>query len=167
MTQVTLILDNIRSAHNVGAIVRSSAAFGIGEVIAVGITPYPCISGDRRLPHIAAKAERMIAKTALGGEKQVTFQYFEKIGSAIKDQRRRGQYVYALEQAASAYQLASFQPQTPCALILGNEVSGLASATLKNCDACIEIPLSGTKESLNVAVAAGIALYDFQQKLQN
>lgn len=166
MTQLALVLDNIRSAHNVGAIVRSAAAFGISELIAIGITPYPKLTGDRRLPHVADKAERMIAKTALGAEKQVTFQYFEKLELAIKYMRRRGQRVYALEQAAGAYQLGAFQPQTACALILGNEVNGVASSALKDCDAIIEIPLGGTKESLNVAAAAGIAMYDFQQKLQ-
>ncbi|MBI4100874.1 TrmH family RNA methyltransferase [Candidatus Microgenomates bacterium] len=157
--QLVLILDNIRSAHNVGAIFRSADAFAVAEIISTGITPYPEIKNDTRLPHVRQKATRLIAKTALGAEKTIPFRHIPSIKHAIAYLIDSGYKIYGLEQSPKSVDIRKFKPHFPCALSVGNELTGLSRSHLDACDAVVEIPILGKKESLNVAVATGIALF--------
>ena len=159
MSAITLVLDNVRSAQNVGAIVRSCASFGIKNIIACGITPYPKLAGDKRLPHVAERASVQIAKTALGGEKYVTFEHYDQTKTALAELRRRKHHIYAVEQDPRSIPLDTCRPKLPAAIVFGNEVSGISKSVLARSDKIIEIPHTGPKASLNVAVAAGIILY--------
>lgn len=161
MKQLALILDNIRSAHNVGAIIRNAAAFGVADIFCCGITPYPYIgSSDIRLPHIAHTATEKIAKTSLGGEQICTIAHFESTIQAIES-LPQGSTLYALEIEPNAHDIASFEPEFPCALILGNEVEGISQTLTAQCDAVVSIPTTEAKRSLNVASASAVALFHF------
>ena len=162
MVQLILILDNIRSAHNVGAILRTCDAAGVRRVLACGITPYPGGQNDGRDPLVAGRNTRSIAKTALGAEKTVMLEHFDDSLSAIAACRAEGCTIYGLEQARGSVDLFAAKPRFPAALVVGNEVDGIAADTLAACDAALEIPQHGSKESLNVSVATGIALYHFR-----
>jgi tRNA G18 (ribose-2'-O)-methylase SpoU len=155
-----LIIDSVRSAYNVGALFRSADAFGVSEIICTGITPYPKTKEDSRLPHVSQKAHGMITKTGLGAETTVPFRHMD-IDNAIAEFFDKGYKIYALEQAPKAIAINSFKPQFPCVLIVGNELAGVSKSILKIADQSIEIPMFGQKESLNVSVAAGIALFYF------
>ena len=159
--EVLPILWDIRSTHNVGAILRIAACFGIPMAWCVGITPYPRQDNDQRLPHISERAHREIAKTALGAETMVTTTHFPADLSLISTLQADGYTVAALEQWPTSQSLDSFKHSQPdrLAIIFGNEPQGLPKEVVAACDMCIEIPQAGQKESLNVSVAAGIALY--------
>lgn len=161
MTQLTLILDNIRSTHNVGAILRTADATGVSKVICAGITPYPRISGDDRDPVVSGRHTREIAKVALGAEASVKVEHARETTDAIVAARAQGCTIYALEQAPKSLNLLDFKSpaDTQVALVLGNEPHGITDTVLAECDHILELPQRGSKESLNVAVAAGIAMY--------
>ncbi len=147
-TPVIVVLDNIRSMHNVGSIFRSADAFLIEAIYLCGYTPQP--------PH------RDIHKTALGATDTVSWTYFPKTEDAVTVLTQRGYAIYAVEQAEtslSAESLPEIEEQK-IALIFGNEVSGVDPALLPNCRGIIEIPQAGMKHSLNVSVAAGIVLWE-------
>lgn len=154
-----LILDNIRSAQNVGAILRSASAFGAEKLIACGITPYPEITGDTRLPHVRKRANEQIAKTALGAHKHIKIEYAKTTYAAVNQYRKQGFKIYALEQAQNSVNISKWRPIFPCAIVLGSEVNGLSRRMLNLADQIVEIRSPGKKASLNVAVAAGIALF--------
>lgn len=156
---IVLILDNIRSALNVGAILRSADVFGVSEVWCCGITPYPLLTDDQRLPYIVSKATKMIAKTALGAETTIKTLHFATTAEAIRAARAKKYHIYALEQDKKSISLSALEPNYPLALVLGNENRGVSLDTLNMVDSIVEIPQFGHKESLNVSVAAGIALY--------
>ena len=156
MPKITLVVHNIRSIHNVGAIFRTAEGFGVTKIILSGYTPYPEIPGDTRLPHIREKITAQIHKTALGAEAMVPFEYFEGIDSWIK---QNSLSIYALEQAPNSINLRDFTPKQDFALLLGEEVHGITPDLLEKCDTILEIPMHGHKESFNVSVATGIALY--------
>ncbi|MBW3538509.1 TrmH family RNA methyltransferase [Candidatus Parcubacteria bacterium] len=158
---LTLIAHNIRSAHNVGALFRTGDGAGIEKLILTGISPYPLAPQDTRLPHVAARATRLIAKTALGAEATVPCQYQADISAAIQALKRRGYRIYALEQQAGSTDLFRFKPRFPAAVVVGAEVAGLDQLVLSQADEVLEIPMLGHKESLNVSVAAGVGLYRF------
>jgi 23S rRNA (guanosine2251-2'-O)-methyltransferase len=145
---VVVVLDNIRSMHNVGSVFRTSDAFLIEAICLCGYTPQP--------PH------RDIHKTALGATETVDWFYFEKTKDAVAQLKQKGYAIYAIEQTDSSILLSSFnmQPSEKIAVILGNEVEGVDAALLPLCNGCIEIPQLGTKHSLNVSVAAGIVLWE-------
>jgi 23S rRNA (guanosine2251-2'-O)-methyltransferase len=159
MVQLTLILDNLRSAHNVGAILRSCDAAGVERVLVCGTTPYPRLKNEVRDPVVASRNSRAIAKTALGAEKTVMLEHYDDSLSAIAAARAHGCTIYGLEQTPKSTDLFAARPHFPAALVVGNEVTGIPAEVLAACDAVLEIPQHGSKESLNVAVAAGIALY--------
>ena len=154
-----LVLDNLRSAHNVGSILRTADAAGIERVVCVGTTPYPHIPDDARPGHVAARNNKEIAKTALGAEQSVSISYEPGLRASLNTLRDTGYTIAALEQAERSMNLFGYKLTSPIALILGNEVDGVAVSALENTDIILEIPMNGTKESLNVAVAAGIAMY--------
>ncbi len=160
--QITLILWNIRSAHNVGSILRSAECFGVRTVWCIGITPYPLITNDPRLPHISRQAHAKIAKTALGAESLLDIQHADSVERLMLDFRTAGIRTFALEQTQDSIPLHDSSQRIAdrhIALVLGNEPLGIAPDVLAACDGAIEIVQYGSKESLNVSVAAGIALY--------
>lgn len=156
MRTITLVLHNIRSTHNVGAIFRTAEGFGVSHIVCSGYTPYPSHSSDIRLPHIAQKLTAQIHKTALGAEKLVPFSYYETIEEWFNSYTSP---IIALEQTTDSIQLEDFPVPDRFALLLGEEVQGIDEAILARCTNAIEIPMVGKKESFNVSVANGIALY--------
>lgn len=155
-----LIAHNLRSCHNVGSILRTADGLGLEKVYLTGYTPYPVgASNDTRLPHLAAKINRQISKTALGAEKALAWQHETDIEGVLELLKNQGYAVAALEQAANSISLPSYQPPDKIALIVGREVEGIEPDILKACDQILEIPMAGHKESFNVAVASAIGLY--------
>lgn len=159
MSEITLLLHNIRSTHNVGSIFRTAEGFGVKEIILSGYTPYPKCSNDTRLPHLAEKITHQIHKTALGAEQLVPFTYQPTLDLAPL--RLAGFRIAGLEQDARASVLSDYKAPAKIALLLGEEVNGIDQSLLDQCDDLIEIPMKGQKESFNVSVATGIALYSF------
>jgi 23S rRNA (guanosine2251-2'-O)-methyltransferase len=157
MPDIVVIAHNIRSTHNVGAIFRTAEGFGISKIIVSGYTPYPKTNEDARLPHIAEKLTKQISKTALGAEAIVPFEYLEE--PPIELLKNQGYRIVALEQAENSVPMAKYAPPEKIALLLGEEVEGIPPELLAMCDDTIEIPMVGKKESFNVSVATGIALY--------
>lgn len=157
MPSIIVIAHNIRSTHNVGALFRTAEGFGVERIILSGYTPYPTFSGDTRLPHIASKITQQIHKTALGAEMLVPFTHQETL--TIDAPELAGYQLVGLEQSPDAILLPDYHPAEKIALLLGEEVNGITDELMKQCDSLIEIPMSGQKESFNVSVAAGIALY--------
>lgn len=146
---VTLVLDNVRSMHNVGSAFRTSDAFAIQQIALCGITGLP--------PH------REIEKTALGATQSVTWYHAPDTLQALRQLRQEGYRIIAIEQAKESIPLHQFTPSPTekYALIFGNEVHGVTEEVMESVDACIEIPQSGTKHSLNIAVSVGIVLWEF------
>ena len=145
---IVVVLENIRSAYNVGSVFRTSDAFLVHAIYIVGYSARP--------PH------KEIRKTALGAEETVDWKYFRTTAEAIADLRAGGFRVYAAEQAEGSYQLNAMEvdPEENLAIVFGNEVTGVEPATLALCDGCIEIPQAGMKHSLNIATAAGVVLWE-------
>lgn len=165
--QITLVAHNIRSTHNVGAFFRTCDGLGVQKIIFSGYTPYPKLQNDSRLPHMADKITRQIHKTALGAESSVAFERRETLEEVIQLLHAEGYALIALEQSkgsstpeACRQKLSKEYKDRPVALIIGNEIHGVAGDTLKLADIIMEIPMRGQKESLNVSVAAAIALYE-------
>ncbi|WP_118196104.1 RNA methyltransferase [Albibacterium indicum] len=150
---ITLLLDNIRSLHNVGSIFRTADGFAIEKIILCGITGHP--------PH------REIEKTALGATQSIAWEYEKNITDAINQLRSEEYQIIAIEQADNSRYLNEYHPSADqkYALILGNEVNGVSEEAMEMIDTCIEIPQFGTKHSLNVVVSAGIILWDFYSKI--
>ena len=145
--KIIVVLDNIRSMHNVGSVFRTADAFLIEAICLCGYTPQP--------PH------RDIHKTALGATETVDWLYYDNTKAAIEDLKQRDYKIFAVEQAAGSISLENFdwQPSNKLAVVMGNEVEGVNSDLLPLCDGCIEIPQLGMKHSLNISVAAGIVLW--------
>lgn len=159
MHSIVLVVHNVRSAHNVGSLLRTADGLGISRVYLTGYTPYPLSKDDIRLPHIATRVDHQIQKTALGAEKNVGWVHRQDIGSLIGILKNQEYKVVALEQTKNATDLKGFMPASDLALVVGSEVGGLDKSVLNMCDRHLQIPMSGQKESFNVAVAAAIALY--------
>lgn len=157
MPEIIVIAHNIRSTHNIGAIFRTAEGFGVSKIIVSGYSPYPSLARDARLPHIHRKLTAQIHKTALGAETIVPFEYQE--APDIDSLRMAGYRIVGLEQDARSTMLPHYRRPEKIALLLGEEVEGITSDLRNICDDLIEIPMVGQKESFNVSVAAGIALY--------
>lgn len=154
--EIIVIAHNIRSILNVGSIFRTSEGFGVKKIYLSGYTPSP----DSGLPHIKEKMARELNKTALGAEKLVKFEYSPDIVKTTTLLKREGFKIVGLEQDSNAILLPNYKPNTEkIVLLLGEEVSGISSELRNICDEIIEIPMFGKKESFNVSVATGIALY--------
>lgn len=145
---VIVVLENIRSAYNVGSVFRTSDAFLVESIYIIGYSARP--------PH------KEIKKTALGAEETVDWKYFKTTAEAIADLRERGYNIHAAEQAEGSYKLnaVSIDPAEKIAVVFGNEVTGVEQTTIALCDGCIEIPQLGMKHSLNIATAAGVVLWE-------
>lgn len=150
-TPVVLVLDNVRSLHNVGSVFRSADAFRVEKIYLCGITATP--------PH------KDIRKTALGATESVSWDYAETTESLVESLKNTYQ-VWAVEQAQGAVSLEAFRPRPgePYAFVLGHEVNGVAQEVINKCHGVVEIPQLGTKHSLNISVAAGVVLWDFWVK---
>ena len=150
--QVVVVLENIRSAYNVGSVFRTSDAFLIEAIYIVGYSAKP--------PH------KEIKKTALGAEETVRWTYFKTSAEAIADLRKNGYKVFAVEQAEGSRELHLFPflDEQKIAVVFGNEVTGVEQSTILACDGCIEIPQMGMKHSLNIATAAGVVLWEIIRK---
>lgn len=158
MPEIILLLHNIRSTHNVGSIFRTAEGFGVHKIILSGYTPYPTVSGDTRLPHIRDKLTAQIHKTALGAETMVPFEY--QTGLDFAALKKADYRIVALEQSPKSVILRDYIVSEKLVLLLGEEVHGIPSDILDQCDDIIEIPMQGKKESFNVSVAGAIALYE-------
>ena len=156
-----IIAHNLRSCYNVGSLLRTCDGLDV-EIIMSGTTPYPHADDDARLPHVAKRAHKQIAKTALGAEESVDWQHFEEIGEAVAAARQRGFAIVALEQAVSSQPLPTATDQN-WAIIIGNEAVGMEPGELELADVIWEIPMQGQKQSFNVVVAATIALWQLNQ----
>lgn len=162
---LVVVLDDVRSLHNVGSVFRTCDAFRVEAVYLCGITATP------------PNAE--IHKTALGGEDAVDWRYFERTEDAVQELRNRGYFVYSIEQVEGSTKLQNLfnskfkiqnskstdapdlSPDTRHAVIFGNEVKGVKQSVVDMSDGCLEIPQFGTKHSLNVSVTAGIVIWEF------
>lgn len=151
MVRLCLILHNIRSAHNVGAIFRTADAAGVRKLHLTGYTPAPRDKFQR--------INKEIAKTALGAEQTVAWEKVENVQDLMGKLRAEGWQLLALEQSEKSIDYRKVELKSKATLILGNEVGGIEPEILQQCDQIIEIPMKGEKESLNVSVAAGIALF--------
>lgn len=151
---IVVVLDNVRSMHNIGSIFRTSDGFAIEGIYLCGITARP--------PH------REIEKTALGATQSIDWIYSSDIVELIKELKEDGFTIIAIEQAEDSIMLNDFKPtnSTKYALIFGNEVNGVSNEAMQLIDNCIEIPQFGTKHSFNIVVSAGIVLWDFFAKLK-
>jgi 23S rRNA (guanosine2251-2'-O)-methyltransferase len=151
-TPLILVLDNVRSLNNIGSVFRTADAFLVEAIYLCGITATP--------PH------REIQKTALGATETVDWKYFKTTLEAVRE-LRTSCTVYAVEQADKSTYLDAFVPSAnkKLAVIFGNEVNGVEQEVINECDGCIEIPQLGTKHSLNIAVSAGIVVWDLFLKL--
>ncbi len=163
MREISIILHDIRSTHNVGSLLRTADGFGVSQVFFTGYTPYPELPNDDRLPHIRRKLSDQIHKTALGAEHSVTWLYHPDITELIKQLQAKGYTVVGLEQSPDSIPLASLKPQSKCVLLLGREVEGIEPNILSLCDIITEIRMYGQKESFNVAQAAAVALYHLRE----
>jgi len=150
---VIVVLDNVRSMHNIGSIFRTADGFAVEQIYLCGITAQP--------PH------REIEKTALGATQSVSWMYFDTPVQAVDRLRAGGYKIIAIEQAENSIMLNEFAPTAneKYALVFGNEVNGVSDEVMAKIDACIEIPQFGTKHSFNVVVSAGIVLWDFFSKI--
>jgi tRNA G18 (ribose-2'-O)-methylase SpoU len=148
--EVFVVLHNIRSVFNVGSIFRTSDCLGVTNVILTGYTPEPI---DR-----FGRLRKDFAKVALGAEVAVPWEKFKKFSVALEFLRCKKVRVIAVEQSSNSQDYRKVKPGHSVAFVFGNEVSGISPAVLKKCDIIAEIPMAGVKESLNVSVAAGIAL---------
>lgn len=160
---IVVLAHNIRSVQNVGSILRTADCLGVSKVIASGYTPNLQIRTDGSnlplLPHVHDKLARELRHSALGAEETVDFSYSTDIFKTIAELKQQGFMVVGLEQNERSIALPDYQPPAKIALLLGEEVHGLTPELINKCDELIEIPMFGTKESYNVSVATGIALY--------
>lgn len=140
-----LILPNIRSAHNVGAMFRTADGAGVDKIYLTGYTPTP--------PH------PRLDKVSLGAEKWMPWEYFKQTAPLLKQLKEAGYHLVALEQTKKSGIIYKWRPTFPLALIVGNEKTGVTKSLLKYCDEAVIIPMRGKKKSLNVSIAAGIILY--------
>ncbi len=151
---LVVILDNVRSMHNIGSIFRTSDGFAIEKIYLCGITAQP--------PH------REIEKTALGATQSIEWAYSADICDTINKLKSDGYTIIAIEQAENSTMLNNYDPDNSMkyALIFGNEVNGVSDQAMNLIDNCLEIPQFGTKHSFNIVVSAGIVLWDFFAKLK-
>jgi len=157
--QIVLIAHNLRSCHNVGSLLRTAEGLGVAKVFLTGYTPYPLKPHDSRLPHLAAKLDKQIHKTALDAERLVDWEQSDTLESVLKQLRHEGFTIVAVEQSPTSVKLPNFQTPDKIALLVGREVEGVEPEVLAKMDAVLEIPMFGKKESFNVVQAAAMTLY--------
>ena len=149
--RIVVVLDNIRSLYNTGSIVRTADASGVDRVVLCGITPRPDQGSRQR---------RAIAKTALGAEDSVPWEYQPDAHTALQSLATAGYHIVAVETSPEAVNLFEWAPRWPICLVFGHEVDGVSSDLAAHVETVIRIPMLGEKRSLNVATAAGVVLYE-------
>jgi 23S rRNA (guanosine2251-2'-O)-methyltransferase len=151
---IAIVLDNVRSMHNVGSAFRTGDAFAVEQIALCGITAQP--------PH------REIHKTALGATDTVEWKHYQSTSAAIETLKDQGYVIYAIEQADESISLEVFEVSAAekVALVFGNEVFGVEEEVVEQADGCIEIPQFGTKHSLNISVSIGVVLWDLVTKMK-
>lgn len=159
---MVLILHNIRSAHNVGAMFRTADGAGVDEIILSGYTPVP----PKKEALYLTDADKALKKTALGAEESVSWKKVSSLSRLLAQLKIKQFAVVALEQDEGSVDYRTFQPKSKVALLVGNEVNGIAKKILERCDVILEIPMRGKKNSLNVSVATGIALYEISSTIK-
>jgi len=152
--QIYVILNNIRSAHNVGSVFRTADGAGVSKIFITGYTPAPT---DR-----FGREQKEILKTSLGATHTVPYEVIEDIQELIFRLKKEGVEIIAVEQTKEAIEYQTFKPKSNVAFIFGNEIEGVEESVLKESDKHIMLPMSGMKESLNVSVCAGIILFHFR-----
>ena len=143
-----VVLNNIRSLHNVGSIFRTCDGVGVEKLWLCGITGYP--------------PDAQLAKTALGAEERVDWEYRADVCSVLKELKAKNYRIVLLEQTTESISYDEFEPSGPVCLVVGNEIEGVAQSIVPLCDAAIEIEMAGLKNSLNVSVAFGVVAYHFR-----
>ncbi|MEK9131982.1 MAG: TrmH family RNA methyltransferase [Patescibacteria group bacterium] len=151
LPQIVLVLDNIRSAHNVGSLFRTADAVGVEKLFLCGTTPAPI---DR-----FGRERSDVAKVALGAEKNIAYESVASTHEAVLKLKNDGYQIIAIEQSPQSVDYKKVVPTFPTAFILGTEVTGLSEEVLKLADVVAKIKMAGKKESLNVVVAAGVTLF--------
>ncbi len=154
--EVLLVLQDIRSAHNVGSMFRTADGAGVNQITLSGYSPVPPKVGALYL----TDADKAFRKTALGAEESMPWKKVVSMTRLLNRLKKEGYEIVALEQDERSIDYRKYRPTGKVALIVGNEVEGVESKILKRCDVVLEIPMRGKKNSLNVSVAAGIALYE-------
>lgn len=149
--QYILILPNIRSAQNVGSMFRTADAVGINEIYLVGYTPTPIDKFGRKRSDIS--------KASLGAEDAIKWEYKKTLPPLLKNLKKQGYTIVAIEQSNNSVNYNKIKQTPKMVFVMGNEVDGLPESILKICDIVAEIPMRGIKESLNVSVACGVALF--------
>jgi len=167
---LVVVLDDVRSLHNVGSVFRTADAFRLQAICLCGITAVPDdvnTADGIVIKEASLKASQEIHKTALGAEESVSWQYFKSAEEAVEKLKNDGFIVMAIEQCHGSTMLQDFLPMPGkgYAIVLGNEVKGVHQDVVDQCDGCLEIPQFGTKHSLNVSVTAGIAIWHFVQQM--
>lgn len=152
---MVVVLYNVRSAHNVGSIFRTADALGVEKIFLCGITPKP----GKASPLASLRAGKDLAKTALGAERTVPWEYAKRTSDCLKRLKKQGFRVVALEQNKRAVDIRMFKTPSTLALVVGAEITGISKQILAQCDTIVQIPMFGKKESLNVSVAFGVAGY--------
>ena len=152
---ITILLENIRSAHNIGSVFRTADSFLINEIILCGISAQP--------------PNKDIRKTALGSSESVEWKYEKNIEAAIQKLKDEGNKIISVKQTTNSISLENFKPSknSKYAIIFGNEVNGIEQRTIDLSDMAIEIPQYGTKHSLNISVAAGIIIWNIFSKINH
>ncbi|HMS23444.1 MAG TPA: RNA methyltransferase [Candidatus Saccharibacteria bacterium] len=160
--EVVVIVNNIRSTHNVGSIIRTAEGFGVSHVYFTGYTPYPTSKNDQRLPHISSKLNTQISKTALGADKTLPWSYHSDLVNLVNELRSESYEIIALEQNTGSISVEEYLPPKKVAIIIGNEVAGVDKSIIEKCDKILEIPMFGKKESFNVVQATAVILYQIK-----
>jgi tRNA G18 (ribose-2'-O)-methylase SpoU len=159
MKSLVIIAHNLRSCHNVGSLLRTADGMGVACVYLTGYTPHPKRLNDNRLPYIADKLHKQISKTALGAETSQSWQQSDTIAPVLAELKAQGYSIVGLEQAPGSIPLPAYKAPQKLALILGRETEGIEPEVIAACDEIVEIPMLGSKESLNVVQAAAMAMY--------
>ena len=144
----TVVLNNIRSLYNVGSIFRTADGVGVEKILLCGITGFP--------------PQSQISKTALGAESRVPWAHADDVLQTIRDLQQRGYQIVLLEQMDKSVEYQRFSPRFPLCLVVGNEIEGISDELISLCDAAVEIPMAGIKNSLNVGTAFGVVAYHFR-----
>ncbi len=159
---IVLIAHNLRSALNVGSLIRTADGLGIKKIYLSGITPHPKTNNDKRLPHEINKTEKQIFKTSLGAEKYVDLSFISSLNENINLLRNAGFFIIGLEQTKSSIKINNLYAPNKIAVLIGNEVEGLKTSELSLCQQVVSIPMLGKKESFNVVQASAILLFYLQ-----
>ncbi len=159
--ELYIIAHDIRSAYNIGALFRIADGLGVSKIYLSGYTSIPY---QEEIEPYPSKAQKMIAKTALGAEKNVSWERTGKLLDLLDELKEKKISLVALEKTKESIDIKKFKPSFPLAIVIGNEIRGVEKDIQKKCDRIVHIPMKGKKSSLNVSIASAIAIYDILNK---